>query len=226
MLWAMCQGGSLVVFIGHADEPAMSDRDIGAKKAVVALVAAGAVIGALVLVFLAAFPYLYAESGSPRYAREHRGEAMLQLLAAAALACIAWRCIRGSFSTRTWMKVVAILVVTSSLSSLTKYTRRPANARPIGGNWHVVTKPQPGEIDTIFYSLYYKRGPRYQPVQDLVGEYRFVPPDCVTYRGLKVVGRPMHAMCGHRTPVETYDTTTAESELLSKARAQPPFGRF
>lgn len=196
------------------------------KKAVLALIAAGAVVGALVLVFIAAFPYIYAESGSARYARDHRGEAMLQILAAAALCWIAWRCIRASFSTGTWMKVVAILVVTISLSSLTKYARRPANVRPIGGNFHVVTVPQPGEIDTVFYSLYYKLGPRYQPVQELVGEYRFVPPDCVMYRGLKVSGRPMHAMCGHRVPVESYDTTTAESDLLSKARAQRPYGRF
>ena len=203
----------------------MSDRE-SPKKAVLALVAAGAVVGALVLVFFAAFPYLYAESGSARYAREHRGEALLQLVAAAVLSWIAWRCIRGSFSTRTWMKIIGVLVVTSSLGSLTTYTQRPANARPIGGNWHVVVRPQPGEIDTLFYNLYYKRGPRYQRVADLVAEYRFVPPDCVTYRGLKVVGRPMHAMCGHRVPFETYDTTTAESELLAKARTQPPFGRF
>src|SRR5688572_4559094 len=125
----------------------MSDNEIP-KKTLLALVAAGAVIGALVLVFAAAFPYIYAESGSARYAREQRGEAIFQLLAAAALAWIAWRCIRASFSTRTWMKVVAILFVTTSFTSLTKYTKRPANARPIGGNWQVVTVPQPGESDT------------------------------------------------------------------------------
>jgi hypothetical protein len=61
-------------------------------------------------------------------------------------------CIRGSFSIRTWMRVGAVLVATLSLGSLTKYTRRPANVRPIGGNWHVVVVPHPGEIDTVFYS--------------------------------------------------------------------------
>jgi hypothetical protein len=204
----------------------MSDSENNPTRAVLALVAAGAVIGALVLILFAAFPYIYAESGSARYAREHRGEAVLQVLAAASLCWVAWRCIRGSFSTRAWMQVVAILVAISSFSSLTKYTKRPANARPIGSNWQVVAVPNPGEADTIYYRLYYKRGPRYQPVQSLVGEYRFVPPDCVTYRGLKAVGRPMHAMCGHRVPVETWDTTTAESELLRRARTQPPFGSF
>ena len=217
--------GRLFVFPLSDRPTAMSDNEIP-KKTVLALVAAGAVLGALVLVFFAAFPYMYAESGSARYAREHRGEAMFQILAAAALAWIAWRCIRASFSTRTWMKVAAILFVTTAFTSLTKYTQRPANARPIGSNFHVVTVPQPGEIDTVFYRLYYKRGPRYQLVQSQVAEYRFVAPDCVTYRGLRVVGRPLHAMCGHRVPIESYDTTTAESELLLRARAQPRYGPF
>jgi hypothetical protein len=203
----------------------MSDSEMP-RKTVLTLVAVGAVAGALVLILAAAFPYLYAESGSARYAREHRAEAMLQLITAGVLLLIAWNCIRGSFSTRTWMKVVGILVATVSLVSLTKYTRRPPNARSIGGSWHVVAKPNPGEADTIHFRLYYRRGPRYQPVQDLVGEYRFVAPDCLMYRGLKVTGRPMYAMCGHRVPVETYDTTIAQSELLGRARAQPPFGRF
>ena len=203
----------------------MSDNEIP-KKGVLAIVAVGAIGGALVLVFFAAFPYMYAESGSARYAREHRGEAMLQLLAAAALCWIAWRCIRASFSTRTWKKVVVVLAVVFSLQGLTKYTRRPSNARPIGGNWQVVRVTQPGEIDTVFYSLYYKWGPRYQPIQSLVADYRFVPPDCVAYRGLKVVGRPRYAMCGHKVPFETWDTTTTESELLARARTQPRFGPF
>jgi hypothetical protein len=77
----------------------------------------------------------------------------------------------------------------------------------------------------VYFGLYYERRGRFERIEDLVGEYRFVPPDCLLYRGLKVVGRPAYAMCGYRSPVETYDTLMEESELLSRARTRPKFRR-
>ena len=118
-------------------------------------------------------------------------------------------------------QVSAVIVVTLFLTSLTSYTRRPVNLRPVGGRWYAVASSNPGSSDSITYRLFYKFGPRYQAVDDLVAEHRFVPPDCVSYRGLKVVGHPLRAMCGHRVPFESYDTTLTEAELLDKARSQP-----
>jgi hypothetical protein len=195
----------------------------GSRKIAFAIVGVGTVIGALVLILLAAFPYLYAESGSARYAREHRIEAIGEVIAAAVLLWIAWQFIRRSVSARSWTIVVGVLVAVAVFRTAANYVRVPRGIRAIGGNWRVVAFPQPGEIDTIFFDLYYKRGAHYQRIAGQVGEYAFVSPDCVTYRGLKVVGRPMHAMCGYRMPVETYDTTTAESELLSSARSSPSY---
>ena len=200
----------------------MNDRKATPTKIMLALVAAAAVIGALVLVFLATFTM--GESGAGSYARAHRGESMLQMAGALVLFWIAWRCIRASFSTRTWTKVGLVLVATIASCRVMDYTKRPANVRPVGSKWHVVMTQQPREIDTVYYHLYYKHGLRYQSIADLVSEYRFVPPDCVTYRGLKVVRRPMYAMCGHRVPAETWDTTTAELELIARARKQPTWG--
>jgi hypothetical protein len=134
---------------------------------------------------------------------------------------------RASFSLRSWAKVGLALATTFSACHVMDYTKEPDNVRPIGrSKWHVVTTRSPGEIDTVHHHLYYKRGLRYQSIEDLAGEYRLVPPDCLTYRGLKVVGRPMYAMCGHRTPAQAWDTTITEADLLAKARTQPPFGRF
>jgi hypothetical protein len=92
-----------------------------------------------------------------------------------------------------------------------------------GSNWYVTVVHEPAEIDTVYYHLYYKSGAHYQTVHDLVGEFHFVPPDCLTFRGLKVVHRPKYVMCGYRSPTGSYDTSTAEATLLAKARAQPPF---
>ena len=102
-------------------------------------------MAALWLVIAAAFPYFYGEVGASRYAREHRGEAIAEVLGAIVLLGIA------------------------------------------------------------------------------VSEYHFVPPDCLAFRGLKVVHRPKYVMCGYRSPAGSYDTSTADTTLLAKARAQPPF---
>lgn len=201
----------------------MTVRKSSVTKIVLAVGGSAAVIGALVLIFIAAFPYVYAESGSARYVRDHRGEAILQAIAAGALLVVAWRCIRYSLSGRTWMIIAGLLVAVALIRSVSDNTRTPDGVQPVGGGWHVVVVPQPGEIDTVLYHLYYKRGSRYQSIEDLAGEYRLVPPDCITYRGLKVVGRPMYAMCGYRAPVERYDTTANESELLDSARVRPTF---
>ena len=200
----------------------MTDRKGTLTKILLALIAAGAVAGALVLVFLATFTM--AESGAASYARAHRGESMLQLAGALVLFWIAWRCIRASFSTGTWKRVGLIVVAMIASCRVMDYTKRPANVRPIGSKWHVVTVSQPAEIDTVYHHLYYKRGLHYQSIADLVSEYRVVPPDCVTYRGLIVVRRPKSAMCGYRVPFQTWDTTVTEAELIEKARTQPRYG--
>jgi len=205
----------------------VSDTPTSPWKIPLALAAVVALAGALLLLFWAAFPYFYAESGSARYASEHRAEAILQVIGAAVLLWIAWLCIRRSLSPRTWLIIVALLLLVGAHSYLRSYTRMPDNIRPAGGHFYVQVESQPREIDTVMYTLYYKRGPHYQRVADLVSEYRFVAPDCVSYRGLTAVRRPMLAMCGYRVPVETYDTTTTEEELLRRARLSGTFaGRF
>ena len=39
--------------------------------------------------------------------------------------------------------------------------------RPVGGAWHVVAVPQPHEIDTVYYHLFYKRRVGYERIHDL-----------------------------------------------------------
>jgi hypothetical protein len=185
--------------------------------------AAGAV--ALYLAFLAAFPYVFAESGSARYAREHRGEAVLQLLAAAVLLWVVFECLRRAYSLRTLAIIALALVAFSAMRSFAAGSKRPPNLQPVGGAWHAIRVPRPDEADTVYFNLYYERRGRFERIEDLVAEYRFVPPDCLLYRGLKVVGHPAYAMCGYRSPVEPYDTLTEESELLSRARTRPTFRR-
>lgn len=202
----------------------MTDLRITTKNAALAIVAAAAVAAALYLLLWAAFPYIYAESGSSRYARDHRVEAIGQAVAAIALFFIAWQCIRRSFSGRTWGVIGAVALAAFLFSSLANYWKRPENVRPVGGNWYVRPVPQPREIDTVYYSVFYRHGAHFEPVEDLASEYRFVPPDCLVYRGLKVSGRPMFAMCGYRAPIESYDTTRTEAELLAMAHINPAYG--
>ncbi|MES2178602.1 MAG: hypothetical protein V4550_12155 [Gemmatimonadota bacterium] len=193
------------------------------RSAALIFVGIAAGFGALYLLFIAAFPYFYAESGSARYAREHRGEAFVEVVAAAALLWLAWQCVRRAMLPRTRWTVVAVLAVLWGAQALRDYTRTPEHVKHVGGPWYVVAVPQPREIDTIYFSVYYKRPLHFTLTESLVGEYKFVPPDCLVYRGLKVVGRPILAMCGYRAPVETYDTLSAESDLLQRARTQPRY---
>ena len=193
------------------------------KNVALALAAALAAIGALWLVGVAAFPYFYGESGSARYAREHRVEAFAEVVGAAILLWVSWRCVRASFSMRAWMIIGGFLIAVGVFRSVAAYRRAPAHARLAGGNWYVVTTPQPGGIDTVYYSVYYKHAGHYQSIEDLAAEFHFVAPDCLVYRGLKVSGRPMYAMCGYRSPVAAADTSIDESELLRQARLRPPF---
>ena len=190
------------------------------KKIVLALGAAAAAVGALLLVVVAAFPYVYGESGSARYAREHRLEAGGELLGAAVLLWIGWYCVRHSLSMRSWAVIAGLLLFVGILHSVAEDRRVPAGAYSAGGNWYVVATHEPAEIDTVRYRLFYKKGWHYQPVDDLISEYHFVPPDCLTFRGLKVSHRPKYAMCGYRSPAGTYDTTVADDMLLGKARGQ------
>src|SRR4051812_23311562 len=110
---------------------------VAMKKIILAFAALGAAIGALVLVLSAAFPYIYAESGSATYAREHRGEAIVQMLGAAMLLWIAWYCIRRSLSTRTWLVIAGLLVAAAIVQRVVEDRRVPDGVRPAGGNWYV-----------------------------------------------------------------------------------------
>ena len=195
------------------------------KKLALALGAAAAVGGALLLVFFAAFPYVYGESGSARYAREHRLEAVAELLGAAVLLWIAWYFLQRSFSGRTWLVIVGAIAFFGILRGIAEYRRVPGGAYPVGGGWYVVAAHERAEIDTVRYGLFYKNRGHYQPVDDLISEYHFVPPDCITFRGLKVSHRPKYAMCGYRSPAGSYDTTVADETLLGKARGQNAFRR-
>jgi hypothetical protein len=193
------------------------------KKIVLALLAVAAVIGALWLLLWAAFPYFYGEVGASRYAQEHRGEAILQVLGAAALLGVAWSCIRHSLAGRTWLMIAGLLVAAGVGRSALRYRQAPEGVEPAGGKWYVVVHHEPAEIDTVYYNLYYKNGAHYQPIHDLVSEYRFVPADCLIFRGLKVSHRPLYVMCGYRSPAGSYDTSTGVATLLALARAQPAF---
>ena len=200
---------------------AMTHDTIDEKKIGIALAGIAAAAGALLLIFLAAFPYIYAESGSARYAREHAGSAMLEYAGAAILLWVSWQCIRRSLSVRSWLTIAGVLVAAAVLPPVVGAMQLPRNALFVGDRFYVVADRSPGEIDTISYRLFYRRGPFFRRIDDLVGEFRFVAPECVIYRGLKVVGRPTRAMCGYRLPYETRDSTIEASEVLSRARSQP-----
>jgi hypothetical protein len=194
------------------------------RKIVFALIALVAIGAGLLLLFYAGFPYFYAESGSARYAREHRGEAMLALLGAMAMAWVAWQSIRRSFALRWWGASVAVIVLAGFVLSAMENRRMPEGALPIGGNWHVVSTSEPDEFWKVRHHLYYKQGSRYESIEDLAAEYRFVPPDCVTYRPITLETR--YAMCGFRSPASTgADSSMTDSELLERAAARPPYRR-
>jgi len=71
--------------------------------------------------------------------------------------------------------------------------------------------------------LYYKHRGHFESIEDLVADYRFVPPDCLMYHGLKVSGRPLYVMCSYRSPIESDDSSLTDSQLLAKARSRPPY---
>jgi hypothetical protein len=196
-----------------------SMRKIG--FALAALVAVG---GVLALVLYAGFPYFYAESGSAGYARERRGEALLALLGALALSWVAWQCIRRSFALRWWGASVAVLFFTGWILSVMEDRRTPEGAEPVGGNWHVVSTDEPREYWKVRHHLYYKQGSRYESIEDLAEEYRFVAPDCVIYRAITL--EISYAMCGFRSPASNReDLSMTESELIDRAAARPPYRR-
>lgn len=193
------------------------------KRALLALASIAAICGALWLLLMAAFPYMYAESGSASYARAHRGEATLEVLAAVALLALAWYGIRHSLSGQVWLGIAGLLVAGIVTSKIATYVRVPDGVRPAGGNWYVVLTQHPTEFDPIGYDLYYKRGLHYESVDDLVTEYHFLAPDCIIFRGAVMKDRAKYAMCGYRAPAGTYDTTMADATLLAKARTQPAY---
>ena len=180
--------------------------------------------GAWILLFIALFPHIYAESGSASYARAHRGEALLQTIAAAVLLWLAWQCLRRAVPLRIGMAIVLGLLVVNTLRSLSEYRSPPARAEPIGGRWYVVPHTL-SDDGTRYYDLYMKRMGGYAIIGDFIGEYRLVPPDCIVFRGLSVASRTVGAMCGDRMPVETSETLTSEAELLERAKTRPKFRR-
>src|SRR5262249_27350783 len=107
-----------------AHHPAMTNR-VGPTQLALALGAAAAVFGALALVLVAAFPYIYAESGSGRYAREHRAEAIGALVAAAVLLWVAWQCMRRSLPARTWAMIGLGALAVVLLPIAAAYFKRP-----------------------------------------------------------------------------------------------------
>ena len=147
------------------------------------------------------------------------------MLAVAALLWVVFECLRRAYTPRILGIIALALVAFFALRSFAAGSKRPPNLQPIGGAWHAVKVPTPDEAHTVYFNLYYERRGRFERIDDLVAEYRFVPPDCLLYRGLKVVGRPAYAMCGYRSPVETYDTLTEEGDLLARARTRPKFRR-
>ena len=189
--------------------------------AVLALVAIGI---ALVLFFFAAFPYIYAESGSAAYARAHRGEAALELLGALALSVVAWLCIRRSFALRWWAAAVAIMVVTASVRSMMENRREPEGVQPIGGNWYAVSTDEPREAWKVRHHLFYKHGSKYESIEDFAAEYQFFSPDCVIYR--PITSDIRYAMCGYRSPASSRDDRSIDDRaLLDRATQRPPYER-
>ena len=186
--------------------------------------ALAAIAGAFALVFSATFPYWFAESGSARYAREHRVETLLGLLGALVLAWVAWQCIRRSFALRWWTTAAALILFISAGRSMVEDRTTPEGAEPAGGNWYVVTTEEPKEFWKVRYHLYYKQGSRYESIEDLAAEYEFFEPDCVIYRPITLEIR--YAMCGFRSPAANRDDLSmTDSELLERAAARPEYRR-
>ena len=189
--------------------------------AIAALVAGGA---AVLLISYATFPYRYAESGSARYAREHRLESILLLLGAFALGWVAWQCIRRSFGLRWWGVAAAAVILIAAVGAFMEDRTMPDGARPIGGNWHVVSRSVAGGFESVYHHLYYKHGLRYESIEDLAAEYRFVAPDCVIYR--PTTFDTSYAMCGFRSPASNdADPSMTDSELIELATARPEYRR-
>jgi hypothetical protein len=189
--------------------------------AVVALVAIGI---ALVLILYAAFPYIYAESGSAAYARAHRGEAAVALIGAIALSVVAWLCVRRSFALRWWAAAVAIVVVTASVRSMMESRREPEGAQSLGGNWYAVSTDEPREAWKVRHHLYYKHGSKYESIEEFAAEYQLFSPDCVIYR--PITSDIRYAMCGYRSPASSRDDPSMDdAALLEKAAGGPPYER-
>ena len=68
------------------------------KTVGLALIAMAAIATALLLLFWAAFPYIYAEPGAAAYARAQRREGAAEVFSAGVLFIVAWICIRRVFS--------------------------------------------------------------------------------------------------------------------------------
>src|SRR4051794_13637245 len=108
----------------------------GGQKFFFGVAGLAALAGALYLLLLASFPYVYGESGSARYAAEHRGEAILEVIGAIALAWIAWSCLRRAMDWKVWLAVVVVLVVIATARSFNAGRTIPPGVHPIGGDFY------------------------------------------------------------------------------------------
>ena len=194
--------------------------DDAGKRLTSAVVGLAALFGALMAIVFGFFPYFYAESGSARYAREHRGEQFIGAIVAAALLWIAWKFLRQVMGWKGWLVVVGVLVAIGAAKSYTANGVVPPNVQPIGGGFYADTRVGPVEDDSILHTVYFRNGRRYWNIEGQAADYHFVPPDCLYFHGLHATGYPAMAMCGYRTPVETRDTNVTELELLAQARKQ------
>ena len=177
----------------------------------------------VVLLGISLLPYMIAESGQQRYIQEHQAEILLGALAGAALLAVAVYCFRRTMGWKPWAIIVGVIAVVGFAKSYTARTTPPPNVRPVGNGFYVSSTLRPDEADTVMYHVYYRHGRAYVDIESLVSEYRLAGSDCLIFRGLRVSGHELYAMCGYRIPVESYDTLMAEPELLRQARAR---GRY
>ena len=175
------------------------------------------------LILWSLLPYGMAESGQHSYIESHQAEIVLGVLAGVGLLVFAGYCFRRTMGWKAWAITIGVIALMIVGRTLSRGGSAPPDAEPVGNRFYVSRTARPNEADTIMYHVYYRNGRSYVSVESQVSEYALAGSDCLLFRGLVVSGHPRYAMCGYRSPVETYDTLIADSELLRQARAQ---GRY
>jgi hypothetical protein len=183
---------------------------------VAGLAAAAAGVGLLAFSLL---PYMMGESGQQTYIAEHQAEIVLGALVGLGLIGVAIYCFKHAMGWKAWAVIVGVAAMIAVARSYSARITVPPGVQPVGNNFYVSSTLRPNEADTVMYHVYYRNGKTYEDIESQVSEYRLAGSDCLVFRGLSVVGRPLYAMCEYRIPVETYDTLMAMPELLQRARA-------